>query len=620
LGGPSGQNSKFKHLMERQRQAERDAVRRAAERRAQLEKDRALANSLQSSGSFQSGSSLNRPQFGQPSSQAILNRDGTYRLPASQKAFVKPEQSRFGESSSSAFAVASPWQNNSSFAVKNEPSSFGMGGPSKSEPSPFSMGGPVKNEASSLRMGGSSNQLSSLSTNSTPRDGLNDYRTIDSDSSDLEEIDANQFLSSTRKRQQSTSMPGSSSHQTVARQPQGYVNPGMLHSQYQQPAYNNMNGMQQPPSQGYDGFTSSATPITTPRNTWDHDPSYWSGLATKANRYIGGFADNLSTLQSMVGLGSSFNMPHSMSGMPGAYPGSSMSTPTNIFGTLGYNVNQNQSYSRPLPNVINLADDDDDVDVVDRSRFDYLYSDTSRTNEEIKKLIENIAPGDDLPPEMREGTPNAMRMPLLEHQKIGLTWLKQKEEGSNKGGILADDMGLGKTIQAIALMVTRLSENPRCKTTLIIAPVALMRQWEFEIRDKLKEGRDSLSVFKHHGSGKKTSFKDLSKFDVVLTTFGTLASELKKKERWESIIKHNPTAVPLARERLTLIGEDCKWYRVIIDEAQCIKNKNTATAKAAYLLHAEYRLCMTGTPMMVSNFSILKMLFVGTNLLIFVLI
>jgi hypothetical protein len=523
-------------------------------------------------------------------------------MPVSQKVFVKPEQSRFAQSSSNPFSATPSWQGNPTVGVKSELS--------QGERPPFSMGGPVKNEPSPFDMGGSSNQFSSSSTSLVPRGGPNDYQSINSDSSDLEEIDADQFLSSTRKRQQSTPMLGSSSHQTIARQPPSYVNPGMLQSPYQRSAYNNMNGMQQPPTQGYDGLTSNATSNSTPRNTWDNDPSYWSGLASKANKYIGGFAENLSTLQSMVGLGSSFGLPHSMSGMPGAYPGASMSTPTNIFGTLGYNVNQNQSYPRPLPNVINLADDDDDdVDVIDRSRFDYLYSDTSRTNEEIKKLIENIAPGDDLPPEMREGTPNAMRMPLLEHQKIGLTWLKQKEEGSNKGGILADDMGLGKTIQAIALMVTRPSENPRCKTTLIIAPVALMRQWEFEIRDKLKEGRDSLSVFKHHGSGKKTSFKDLSKFDVVLTTFGTLASELKKKERWESIVKHNPTAVPLARERLTLIGDDCRWYRVIIDEAQCIKNKNTATAKAAYLLHAEYRLCMTGTPMMVSNFSKSKILF-----------
>lgn len=46
-----------------------------------------------------------------------------------------------------------------------------------------------------------------------------------------------------------------------------------------------------------------------------------------------------------------------------------------------------------------------------------------------------------------------------EHQKLALTWLKSMEEGTNKGGILADDMGLGKTISALALILTRPSED-----------------------------------------------------------------------------------------------------------------------------------------------------------------
>jgi SNF2 family DNA or RNA helicase len=48
--------------------------------------------------------------------------------------------------------------------------------------------------------------------------------------------------------------------------------------------------------------------------------------------------------------------------------------------------------------------------------------------------------------------------------------MKNMEEGSNKGGILADDMGLGKTIQALALMVSRKSPDPTRKTNLIVAP------------------------------------------------------------------------------------------------------------------------------------------------------
>lgn len=61
---------------------------------------------------------------------------------------------------------------------------------------------------------------------------------------------------------------------------------------------------------------------------------------------------------------------------------------------------------------------------------------STRTTAEIKSLLENIRPDEELPPENREGTPEAMTYALMEHQKLGLTWMRTMEEGSNKGGIL----------------------------------------------------------------------------------------------------------------------------------------------------------------------------------------
>ena len=75
-----------------------------------------------------------------------------------------------------------------------------------------------------------------------------------------------------------------------------------------------------------------------------------------------------------------------------------------------------------------------------------LRYDATKTAEDIKALVENIRPDEDLPPEMREGSPPALKVLLMAHQKLGLGWLKKQEEGSNRGGILADDMGLGKFI------------------------------------------------------------------------------------------------------------------------------------------------------------------------------
>jgi SNF2 family DNA or RNA helicase len=270
------------------------------------------------------------------------------------------------------------------------------------------------------------------------------------------------------------------------------------------------------------------------------------------------------------------------------------------------------SSSRPLP--LYGDDDDDDEPIYAGSRMTKAYlghediyrrrvdqileHDPAKTAEEINNLLKNIRPDEDLPDEALVPTPEAMAVRLHKYQELGLTWLKQREESTNKGGILADDMGLGKTIQILSLIVTRKSDDPRCKTTLIVAPVALLRQWKQEIQQKIKTGRHALTVFTHHGATKKRSFRDLQHYDIVITTFGSLASEMKRMEKYHLRKKRDPDARPNQEERCVLLDPDALWYRVILDEAQCIKNKSTQTAKGAYLVNAKYRFCMTGTPMM----------------------
>jgi hypothetical protein len=148
-----------------------------------------------------------------------------------------------------------------------------------------------------------------------------------------------------------------------------------------------------------------------------------------------------------------------------------------------------------------------------RNYVDYVSNDPTKTRAEIQALLENIRPDMEIPKEEREGTPEAMYYPLMEHQKVGLAWLKKMEEGTTKGGILADDMGLGKTIQTLALLVARPSQDQKKKTTLIVTPVALLKQWEREISKKLKADHQ-LSVCIYHGQGKKAkSFAELAEHD-----------------------------------------------------------------------------------------------------------
>ncbi|KAL5381591.1 hypothetical protein DPSP01_007040 [Paraphaeosphaeria sporulosa] len=218
----------------------------------------------------------------------------------------------------------------------------------------------------------------------------------------------------------------------------------------------------------------------------------------------------------------------------------------------------------------------------------------------VSSLIDGIRSQahDDTP---REPTPKKMSCKLMPHQEQALAWLLKMEKGTSKGSLLADEMGLGKTIEGLSLIVANPSKNPARKTTLIVAPVALMRQWEKEIERHIKPAH-RLKVYTYHRNGKKADFSVLREYDIVLTTFGTLANEQKRIDtRKESEAndreRREPAFTRKAKDKLGILGDQCYWYRVILDEAQCIKNRSTLTSKAAAAIQAELRLCMTGTPM-----------------------
>lgn len=177
-----------------------------------------------------------------------------------------------------------------------------------------------------------------------------------------------------------------------------------------------------------------------------------------------------------------------------------------------------------------------------RNYYEDLYDDPRKTEAEIKELLANIRPDEEIPEEDRVGTPEALRYPLYPHQQLALKWMTTSEEKKNKGGILADDMGLGKTISTLALMMSRQSSD-RIKTNLIVGPVALVRQWEIEIAKKVKRPH-RLSVFMLHG--KATTYDELRRYDVVLTTYGKLGFEEKRYAKVSKLAfhsRHRPAAM-----------------------------------------------------------------------------
>lgn len=217
-----------------------------------------------------------------------------------------------------------------------------------------------------------------------------------------------------------------------------------------------------------------------------------------------------------------------------------------------------------------------------------------------------------------DGTVEGLKVKLLPHQREGASWMRDKEIGLNrvkgvlpKGGILADDMGLGKTVQAITLILTnrkptaqgarkrRTSNDDDTETedseteeggkrklspglskcTLVVAPLALIKQWESEIEEKVERSQ-RLRVCVYHGATRSKTSGRLEDYDVVITTYGTLTSE------YGAMDKNRKSGL-----------FSVFWYRIILDEAHTIKNRNAKAAQSACALDAEYRWCLTGTPM-----------------------
>lgn len=216
--------------------------------------------------------------------------------------------------------------------------------------------------------------------------------------------------------------------------------------------------------------------------------------------------------------------------------------------------------------------------------------------------------------------PEALSTELLPYQRQGLAWMLVKESpqlpeaGSKEavqlwkrqgaaykniatgyvtnqapplasGGILADDMGLGKTIQTISLILAdSKAKTPKSsKTTLIISPLGVMSNWRDQIAQHVKK-EHALNVLIYHGTGKKQA-ASLNQYDVVITTYGALATEF-------AAIDGEGSKPKKAEKGLFAVH----WRRVVLDEGHTIRSPRTKGARAACTLEADSRWSLTGTP------------------------
>lgn len=181
-----------------------------------------------------------------------------------------------------------------------------------------------------------------------------------------------------------------------------------------------------------------------------------------------------------------------------------------------------------------------------------------RISDDVRMMLKELTDQKDIP------LPSGLNAVLRPYQERGFAWM-YKNMKIGFGSILADDMGLGKTLQAITLML-KLKEDGVIpgRPALVVAPTGLVTNWEAEI------GRfaPSLKAFVYHGGNRQ--LKDFCG-DVLITTYGIVRSDTAKLKKIE-------------------------WSAMFIDEAQNIKNHNTAQSKAVCSIPADVHVALSGTP------------------------
>ena len=168
-------------------------------------------------------------------------------------------------------------------------------------------------------------------------------------------------------------------------------------------------------------------------------------------------------------------------------------------------------------------------------------------------------------------TPPGFAGKLRPYQRRGVGWLAFLD-GIGVGACLADDMGLGKTPQTLALLVKEREGRgkTRLAPTLLVCPMSLVGNWQRESA-RFAPG---LKVHVHHGAERLSgaALRDAVRgSDLVLTTYALAARD---------------------RDELASV----EWGRVVLDEAQNVKNAAARQSQAVRAFRTPRRIALTGTP------------------------
>lgn len=198
-----------------------------------------------------------------------------------------------------------------------------------------------------------------------------------------------------------------------------------------------------------------------------------------------------------------------------------------------------------------------------------------------------------------------MKTSLKSYQVLGSAFLRRRENAPEqpRGGLMADQMGLGKTLMMIANIVNgqpKPGKHPR--TTLLVASPALLTQWAAEIQ-RHTDPKIGVKIMRY-GSGTRIdsnqTFHVLQQHDYVLTTYNEVMKSYPKNEP--------PIQCQTAQQKIDWwkktyetkrgILHRMGFLRIVLDEAQAIKNHLSRTSIACRALMAEHKWAMSGTPIL----------------------
>ncbi|WP_165235339.1 DEAD/DEAH box helicase [Aquisphaera insulae] len=186
-----------------------------------------------------------------------------------------------------------------------------------------------------------------------------------------------------------------------------------------------------------------------------------------------------------------------------------------------------------------------------------------KVDEAFARVRENLRQFDGVIP---LDSPPGFHGELRPYQREGLGWLDYLQR-FGFGGILADDMGLGKTIQVLALLQRRRYRRQAKGPSLAVVPRSLVFNWLQEAA----KFTPRLKVLDYTGPGRHALREDFELYDLIVTTYGTLRTDIAELANVE-------------------------FDYVMLDEAQAIKNADSQSAKASRLLKGRHRLAISGTP------------------------